>query len=106
MEPINPYTRTRLDDIHVILNYGPLGLVHAVAERIGRNRIQLNTGTITLNHNALVEVVMSIPCAERHEHHRISARVTQCGSDGRATLSFHDCCHKTLQALLPYVTLH
>ena len=106
MEPLNQCIRAGLNDIRVVLNYGPLGLVQAVAERIGRNRIQLNTGTVTLNRHARVEIVMRIPTADHHEHHRISAMVTDGGPDGSTTLSFHGCCHKTLQALLPYVTLH
>lgn len=106
MEALNQCMRAGINDIRVVLNYGPLGLVQAVTQRIGRNHIELNTGTIALNHNAWVEIVMSIPSEEKFEHHRINARVSRCHEDGTATLRFHDCCHETLQALLPYVTRH
>ncbi len=103
MEPLNQRSRVSLNDLRVILNYGPLGLVQAVTERISRNHIQLNTGTITLNHNAEVEIVMSIPGRQHSEHHRIAAQVIHCGEGGSATLSFHCCGKETMLALLPYL---
>lgn len=106
METLNQQIRTNLHDICVVLSYGPLGFVRAVTEHIGHNHIQLNTGTINLNHNARVEIVMSIPGRQYKEHHRIAARVIHCGEGGSATLSFHGCGEATLQALLPYVTHH
>ncbi len=106
MEPLNRRIRASLNDIRVVLNYGPLGFVQAVTEQIGQNHIQLNTGTITLNHNAEVEIVMSIPGSEYSEHHRIAAQVIHCGDSGSATLSFRGCTEKTMRALLPYLVRH
>lgn len=95
-----------LHDIRVVLNYGPLGFVQAVTERIDPHYMQVNTGSITLNHNAEVEIVMSIPGVKYNEHHRIAAQVSHCGEDGHTTLSFHCCGEKTLLALLPYLSRH
>ena len=106
MAQLNPHIKARLHDISVVLNYGPLGFVQAVTERIGRNQIQVNTGSITLNHKAEVEIVMSIPGMEHSEHHRITAQVEHCDESGHTTLSFRCCGKKTLLALLPYLTLH
>jgi len=93
-------------DVRVVLNYGPLGFVQAVTEQIASDHMRVNTGSITLNQQAEVEIVMSIPGQKYSEHHRIAARVSHCGADGHATLSFHCCGEKTLLALLPYVSLH
>ena len=106
MDQLNRENSFCLHDIRVVLNYAPLGFVQAVTERLGHNQIQLNTGNITLNHNAEVEIVMSIPGLEHSEHHRIAAQVTHCDEGGHATLSFDDCRKETIQALLPYLRLH
>lgn len=96
----------KLHDIRVVLNYAPLGFVQAVTERIAPHYIQVNTGSITLNHNAEVEIVMSIPGIKYNEHHRIAAQVSYCGTGGQTTLSFHGCGEKTMLALLPYLNCH
>ena len=106
MAQLNQRTRGSLHDIRVVLNYGPLGFVQAATERISHDQMQVNTGSITLNHHAEVEIVMSIPGLEHSEHHHIAAQVIHCGEDGNATLSFRCCGEKTMQALLPYVTFH
>jgi hypothetical protein len=95
-----------LHDIHMVLNYGPLGFVQAITERIDQHHIQVYTGSITLNHNAKVEIVMSIPGVKYSEYHRIAAQVSHCGGDGHSTLSFYGCGEKTLLALLPYLSRH
>ena len=100
------HSNFNLNNIHVVLNYGPLGIVKAVTEHIACDYMLVNTGTITLNHEAEVEIVMSIPGLEHSVHHRIRAQVSHCGTDGHATLSFRCCGEQTLLALLPYVTLH
>jgi hypothetical protein len=106
MDRLNRENSFSLHDIRVVLNYAPLGFVQAVTERIGHHQIQLNTGKITLNHNAEVEIVMSIPGREHSEHHRISAQVSHCDEGGNAILNFHCCGKKTMLALLPYLTRH
>jgi len=105
MGQLNRCIGVNLRDIGVVLNYGPLGIVRAVTEHISLNRIQLNTGTINLQHNAEVEIVMSIPGVEYSEHHRINAQVLHCDEGGRATLGFHSCGEATMMALLPYLNL-
>lgn len=106
MDYLNPRIKASLQEISVVLNYGPLGFVRAVTEHIGRNQIQVNTGSITLNHNAEVEIVISIPGMKHSEHHRIAAQVSHCDESGHTILSFRCCGQKTMLALLPYVTLH
>ncbi len=106
MDQLNRKSGFCLQDIRVVLSYAPLGFVQAVTERIDHNQIQLNTGSITLNTHAEVEIMMSIPGREHSEHHRISAQVSHCGEGGNATLNFHRCGEKTMLALLPYLTLH
>lgn len=99
-------SKVDLHNVHVVLNYGPLGIVRAITEHIAHDYMLVNTGTITLNHEAEVEIVLSIPGLEHSVHHRIRAQVSHCGADGHAILSFRCCGEKTLLALLPYVTLH
>lgn len=106
MARFNPRIRANLHDIHVVLNYGPLGFVQATTEHIHHDHMQVNTGSITLNHSAEVEIVMSIPGNKHNEHHRITAQVSHCDEGGRSTLHFRSCGKKTMQALLPYITLH
>lgn len=106
MSQLNQHRRESLHDIHVVLNYGPLGLVQAATEHISQDQMQVNTGAIILNHHAEVEIVISIPGLEHSEHHRIAAQVIHCGENGNATLGFRCCGEKTMQALLPYVTFH
>jgi hypothetical protein len=106
MEPSISHITPALHDVRVVLNYGPLGFVQAVTEHIDRHTMQVNTGSITLNHHAEVEIVLSIPGARYNEHHRIAAQVSHCGEGGQTTLSFHCCGEKTMLALLPYLNLH
>lgn len=106
MNDLNSPITASPKDISVVLNYGPLGFVRAITEHIGHNRIQVNTGSITLNHQAEVEIVMSIPGLGHSEHHRITAQVEHCDESGHAILSFHCCGNRTLLALQPYLTLH
>jgi len=106
MAQLNPHIKASLYDIHVVLNYGPLGFVQAITEYISHNQMQVNTGTITLNHNAIVEIVMSIPGIKRSEHHRITAQVSHCDESGHSILSFNCCGERTKLALQPYLSLH
>lgn len=95
-----------LHDVHVVLSYGPLGFVQAATEHIDHHYMQVNTGSITLNHHAEVEIVMSIPGVRYSEHHRIAAQVSHCSAGGHTTLSFHHCTEKTMLALRPYLGCH
>ncbi|MCW8917427.1 MAG: hypothetical protein OQL08_01215 [Gammaproteobacteria bacterium] len=106
METSISHIPPRPHDIRVVLDYRPLGFVRAVTEHIGRHTMRVNTGAITLNHHAEVEIVLSIPGAQYSEHHRIAAQVSHCGEGGHTTLSFHCCGEATMQALLPYLNLH
>lgn len=92
--------------VRVVLEYGPLGLVQAVTERIAHDHMLVNTGTITLNHNAELAIVVSLPGEKHHESHRIAAKVLQCDEHGLSLLGFHCCGEKTMMALLPFVTRH
>ncbi|MEN8169546.1 MAG: hypothetical protein ABFS08_04915 [Pseudomonadota bacterium] len=106
MSQLNQRIPARLHDIRVVLNYGPLGFVQAVTESIAHDQMQVNTGSITLNKNAEVEIMISIPGRRHSEHHRISAQVLHCCEDGKTTLDFRCCKESTMLALLPYLTRH
>jgi hypothetical protein len=95
-----------LGNVRVVLNYGPLGFVRAITDYIDHGTMRVNTGSITLNHHAEVEIVLSIPGARYNEHHRIAAQVSHCGEGGMSTLSFLGCDEVTRKALLPYLSLN
>lgn len=92
--------------LRVVLNYGPLGFVQAVTEYITRDQIRVNTGSVTLNHNSEVEIVLSVPGEQYSEHHRIAAQVLHSDEYGQTTLGFRCCGEKTMTALLPYFSTH
>ncbi len=92
-------------DISLVLSYAPLGLVRALSAQIGRDSILVDTGCVMLTDNSEVEIVLSIRQGEHHITHRIRAKVTGNAAQG-AKLAFQECDQATLQALLPYVTLH
>ena len=107
MSPLHHHIRSSPAEISVVLSYGPLGFVQAITESIAQDHMQVNTGAITLNQNAEVEIMISIPGEGEHsEHHRIAAQVTHCYEDGKATLNFRCCGKNTILALRPYVTHH
>ena len=100
-----PITRTKknIRDISLVLTYAPLGLVRALTAKIGRDSILADTGCVTLQNNSEVEIVLSIPKGEHYITHRIRALVA--GNEGHVVkLAFQNCKHKTLEALLPYIT--
>lgn len=74
MSPINPS-----QTIHLLLKYGPLGLVRATASRTGPNSLLVNTGRISLVDNSEVEILLSVRRGQLLESHSLNARV--CGSD-------------------------
>lgn len=89
-------------DIHLL--YQPLGVVNAVARRVCEDRMEVDTGCITLQR--LSEVQITFP--HRHEnvttYHRIMAHVSHHRA-GQATLRFIRCsrdAHRALQALLAH----
>ena len=100
------YLRANPVDIRVALNYAPLGIVHATTESIASDHMQVNTGSVTLNHSAEVEIVVGIPGPEHLIHHRISAQVGHSGEGGYTTLLFQCCDAETLMALRPYFSQH
>jgi hypothetical protein len=106
MERLHTHLRQRLHNIRVVLNYRPLGIVQAITEEIAHDHILVNTGAITLQHNAEVEIMMSLPGIKHNQQHHISAKVSHCDESGHSTLSFSSCGRKTLRALLPYLTRH
>jgi hypothetical protein len=92
-------------DISLVLSYAPLGLVSATHTEITPDGVVIDTGCITLSSNSEVDIVLSIRDGEQHMKHRLRARVT--GYDGTGfRLAFQDCDAQTLEALLPYITLH
>lgn len=92
-------------DISVVLSYAPLGLVSATRTQIAPDGVLIDTGCVTLSDNTEVDIVLSIRDGDRHMRHRLRARVT--GSEGGGfRLAFQDCDQRTLQALLPYITIH
>jgi hypothetical protein len=92
-------------DISLVLSYAPLGLVRALSAQIGHDSMLVDTGCVMLSDNSEVEIVLSIRQGEHHITHRIRARVVGNAANG-AKLIFQECKQATLQALLPYVTLH
>ncbi len=106
METLQQPILNGLHNIHVMLNYGPLGIVRAATEAVARDHIRVNTGAVSLQHNTEVEVVLSIPGSKHTEHHRLRALVSHCDASGHTTLTFCCCGRETMLALRPYLTLH
>jgi len=92
-------------DINLVLSYAPLGLISAHHTELTRDGVVIDTGCITLSDNSEVDIVLSIRDGDQHMRHRLRAQVTGSDSTG-IRLAFVDCDHQTLQALLPYITIH
>jgi hypothetical protein len=93
------------NNISLVLSYAPLGLVSAHHAEIGHNSILVDTGCVMLSNNSEVEIVLSIRNGERHMVHRIRARVAASVGHG-FKLEFQECDVATLEALMPYITVH
>ncbi len=83
---------------HVMLAYAPLGLVRATARQLRHDGMTVDTGMITLDEQAEVELSFS-----HHQHdqlisHHIRARVSA-SSRGTAVLTFSDYARSTHEVL-------
>jgi hypothetical protein len=83
---------------HVMLACSPLGLVRATARHLRHDGMTVDTGTVTLDEQAEVELSFT----QRHNGefitHRIRARVSA-SSRGRAVLAFCDYARTTQEVL-------
>ena len=82
MSPIKPS-----QTIHLILKYGPLGLVRATASCCGPNSLLVDTGRVSLTENSEVEVVLTVRRGQLLESLCLPARIGGCSETG-AQLTF------------------
>jgi hypothetical protein len=80
--------------IDIMLNYRPLGLVHAKASSIDDELMAIDTGHIKLYKNAEVEVTIPLP---NRQTQRFTAQVVQSGQ--MTVLALHNCSNKTMKQL-------
>lgn len=104
MAPLDHHFMTRCQDIRIVLAYAPLGFVKAVVQHIYPTRMLVNTGFITLNHNAEIDIVLQIPKKNGGRPYHIPAQVSGCEEDGDSTLDFRCCSEEAMLALRPYLT--
>lgn len=91
-------------NISLILNYAPLGLIRALRAEIGSQRILVDTGCVTLTDDSEVDIMLCIDGVSP-AYHYIRARVAGSHPDG-VILAFQKCDSATIEALLPYITIH
>lgn len=84
--------------LHVMLAYGPLGLVRATAQELQLGGMVVDTGTVTLGEEMEVEVSFTHRRKDEVVTHRISATVTR-SFRGGAVLAFRSHARTTLQVL-------
>ncbi len=84
--------------LHVMLAYGPLGLVRATARELRLGGMIVDTGTVALDEEAEVEVSFNHCYKDEVITHRISATVTR-SFRGGAVLAFRSYARTTLQVL-------
>ncbi len=84
--------------LHVMLAYGPLGLVRATAQELRFGGMVVDTGTVTLGEETEVEVSFIHRHKDEIITHRISATVTR-SFRGGAVLAFRSYARTTLQVL-------
>lgn len=83
---------------HVMLAYAPLGLVRATARQLRYDGMTIDTGMITLDELAEVELSFSHREHDELVTHRLRARVSA-SSRGSAVLSFTDYARTTREVL-------
>lgn len=83
---------------HVMLAYAPLGLVRATARQLRYDGMTVDTGMITLDEQAEVELSFSHRHQDEFVTHRMRARVSA-SSRGSAVLSFTDYARATREVL-------
>lgn len=83
---------------HVMLAYGPLGLVRATARELNDYGMTVDTGMITLEEQAEVELSFTHRQRDEYVTHRLRTRVTASGR-GTAVLAFCDYARTTLDLL-------
>ena len=83
---------------HIMLAYGPLGLVRATACELRYDGMMIDTGAVTLDEQAEVEVSFTQKRHDEYITHRITALVTA-SFRGGANLVFRNYARTTLQVL-------
>jgi hypothetical protein len=87
---------------HVMLAYGPLGLVRATARQLHHDCMTVDTGLITLDEQAAVELSFIHHHHNEFVTHRIRARVSA-SSRGTAVLTFCDYARTTRELLRRFI---
>ena len=93
------------NDVHVMLNYGPLGLVRAVTRDVRLDGMTVDTGVIRLTRNTDVEVTFSVRRNNRFQVHRVDASVAG-AAPGGAQLLFRDYGRDTYELLKEMMQPH
>ncbi len=83
---------------HIMLAYGPLGLVRATACELRYDGMMIDTGAVTLDEQAEVEVSFTQKRHDEYITHRITALVTA-SFRGGANLVFRNYARTTMQVL-------
>lgn len=83
---------------HIMLAYEPVGLLRATARELNDYGMTVETGMITLEEQAKVELSFTHRDRDEYVTHRIRARVTTSGQ-GTAVLEFCDYARTTLDLL-------
>lgn len=91
--------------LHIMLAYGPLGLVRATARQLRYDGMTVDTGLITLDEQAEVELSFTHRQQEEFVTHRIRARVSA-SSRGTAVLAFSGYAHTTREVLRRLIEGH
>lgn len=102
---LNTDSASKAANVSLVLNYAPLGLIRALRAEFGTQRILVDTGNIMLADDSEVDILLSIGGSEAPEYHHIHARVIGARSDG-IILAVEHCESATIEALLPYITIH
>ena len=84
--------------LHVMVAYGPLGLVRATAYELRYDGMMVDTGAVTLDEQAEVEISFTHKRHDEYITHRITALVAASFS-GCANLEFRSYARTTLQLL-------
>lgn len=84
--------------MHLMLSYGPLGLVRATLLELHSEGMIIDTGAITLTSGAEVEVAFTQTHHHEHITHRLLALVKH-SFQGGAELAFSSYAHTTFEVL-------
>lgn len=74
---------------HLLLSYGPVGYVHAVTERFTDDGIHINTGSVSLESDCDVEVLISVPEGDYTNSYSFPATIERSGHAGTVLIPRH-----------------